>query len=248
MKITLTKTTKVVLVSILGIALLFLGTCTFMERKNMWTILELNVEIFPPDFNLKLAKEKGIGSKRNYTKVQDNYAMLLSAYLNSLYDFASADAYLDSKGFQPIEDGNYYYNRGIPGSKYFYLRNNIHVERLSLEHIAYLKGDLASDDAKGIEIVKETYEEVLAIRFSWADGERYNSSYDRGSGGDRMPNTAIVFYVDYGNTYDDVEHYDNEKKDARMIDGLSQAIIAALQPSFTVDVVAFDKQWMGRPL
>ena len=107
--------------------------------NNMRSITEVNSEIYPDDFDLGLAKLKGIGAASDYREVQENYYVLLSAYLCSLYDFSAADALLDSEGFKPIEDRDYYYNRSLLGSKYFYLRNNIHVERLSVAQIIYLK-------------------------------------------------------------------------------------------------------------
>jgi hypothetical protein len=215
----------------------------------MTSITEISKDIYPDDFDLALAQEKGIGTQAEYVKVQENYGMLLSTYLNGLYDFASADASLDAKGFQPIEDGDYYYNRSIPGSKYFYLRNNIHVERLAQEQIDYLKGSISNPaDAKGIQIVKDTYKEVLAIRQDFAKGDEYLTSYSKRPLplDELFSNTAMVFYVEYKNIQaDNDEYWNNRRQEAVFVDEISKDIIDAFYPALNVDTIILNQSWQG---
>ena len=220
-----------------------------LDDSNMKLITEVNKEIFPDDFDLGLAKLKGIGAASDYREVQDNYFVLLSTYLCSLYGFSSADAILDGEGFKPIEEGDYYYNRSLLGSKYFYLRNNIHVERLSVAQIIYLKNDtLATDDPEGIQIVKDTCEKVLAVHFLGTEEDEYITSYSTGSGDLGIPNKAIVFYVDYQDLYrgstNTQKYLESCKRDAKTIDDLSREIRAALQPEFNVEVLIKNQQWI----
>ena len=220
------------------------GVC--MGGCTMGSILEIDKEIYPDDFDLGLAREKGIGSKADYERVQQRYQELLGSYLGGLYDFSAADALLDAQGFQPAEGGGYYRGRSIPTSRYFYLRNNVHVERLSAEQIAYLKGSAAgSDDPVGVQIVKDTCEEVLAVRLSFANAEEYNTSYQKGSGyRGTVPNTAIVFYVEYKDIKPNNESYAAlGQQEALVVEGISQHIILALEGSFDVDVIVFNESW-----
>jgi hypothetical protein len=171
--------------------------------------------------------------------------MLLSSYLNGLYDFGSVDARLSVEGFVPAEEGDYYLRRSLLGSRYFYLRNNIHVERLTVEQISYLKGERAADDAQGLQIVEETCEEVVAVRLSFAQNDEYLTSYHNNSRGDQLtPNTALVFFVDYQNTQADTEEYWlAREQEALLIDEISREIAAALQPSFKVEIVFLNQEW-----
>ena len=224
-------------------AAIFLGGC------QMKSVTEINKDIYPDDFDLTLAQQKGIGSEKDYVKVQDNYAMLLGSWLNSLYDFQAADAKLDAEGFLPPEEErqDYYYTRAIPGSKYFYLRNNIHVERLSQEQIDYLKSDITDPaDPQGLQIVKDTCEDVLAVRLDFmSDVENYMTSYHNSSRGDQfVPNTALVFYVDYRHSQaHGQEYWDSNNRSKALTDEVSQEIITALQPSFDVDIIIFNQVW-----
>ena len=225
-----------------------LGGCSLLGIRTLVSINQIDSAIYPDDFDMALARQKGLDTVSSYKQVQDNYFVLFSTYLCSLYDFSAADAYLDSEGFEPIDKGDYYYDRSLLGSKYFYLRNNVHVERLSVEQIAYLKNDtLAADDQEGMRIVKDTCEEVLAVHLTSNDDDEYFTSYTRSSAEPTIPNKAIVFYVDYKNLYRDTtdtqEYLAGRKGAAATVDGLSREIKGALQPEFDVEIIIRDQQW-----
>ena len=245
----MSKVIRVVLaLCLLLVGVMPLGGCSLMGIRTLVSVGQIDRAIYPDDFDMALARQKGLDTVSSYKQVQDNYFALLSTYLCGLYDFSAADALLDSEGFKPIEEGDYYYNRSLLGSKYFYLRNNIHVERLSVEQIAYLKSDsLAPDDPQGIQIVKDTCEEVLLVHYLWVNGDYYEVSYKRGSSEPTIPNTAIVFFVDYENLYRDTtdtqEYLAGRKGAATTVDGLSREIKAALQPEFGVEILVKDQQW-----
>lgn len=223
---------------------------TYTGCTPLLSIQQINEEIYPNDFDLTLARDKGIGSKRAYQKVYDNYSRLLSAYLNSLYSFSSLDEGLENKGLVPEDDLGYYLDSSQLGSKFLYLRNNIHVERLSEEDINYLKQDnIGTNDEEGLRIVKETCEEVLAVRLrSAGDTKEYKTSYHDSCRGDKfVPNTALVFFVEYVDMHtgdlSTEEYMRLRSADKKAVDDVSEEIIDALQPSFDVEVIIQNQQW-----
>jgi len=242
------KVIKVVLaLCLLFAGMMSLGGCSLLGIRSLMSINQIDRAIYPEDFDMALARQKGLDTVSSYKQVQDNYFVLFSTYLCSLYDFSAADAYLDSEGFEPVEKGDYYYNRSLLGSKYFYLRNNVHVERLSGEQIIYLKNDtLAADDPEGMQIVKDTYKDVLAIHYTWPEDGEYDTTYQRYGGDHSTPNTAIVFYVEYKDRWMGSDNYfAHLREDAGVIRDLSSGIKMELQPSFEVGIVFYNPVLLG---
>ena len=104
-----------------------LTSCSFLNQVIVLNkATDISTEIYPDDFDFVKAASKGIGTKRAYTQLQDRYLTLLSGWLTTLFDFSSIDQTLADADVTPVTQQDYYASRSQLGSKYIYLRNNIH--------------------------------------------------------------------------------------------------------------------------
>lgn len=208
----------------------------------MKSITEISKEIYPQDFDLDKAKEKGIGNKNDYEEVQKNYLIYFSMYLDSLYDFSAIDDQLSDEGFQPVKQKNYYFNRSELNSEYIYLRNNVHCENLMKEQIDFLRKKVqGSLKEEGIALAKETYVEVLSARSDFFEAD-FKLSYIGGTALRNMvPNTALLFYLQFDDIKKNDETYlEEDRKEQEKLETLSNDIVQELESELDVEVYIFN--------
>ena len=211
---------------------------------------DISTEIYPDDFDFVKAASKGIGTKRAYTQLQDRYLTLLSGWLTTLFDFSSIDQTLADANLTPVTDQDYYSSRSQLGSKYIYLRNNIHPERLSTEQIKALQEETTPENyEQQLAIVKQTYVDVLAVKYDYPPDlpEEYITSY--GTPGNQLlhvPNTALVFYLRYEepNTDDHEAFLAMERHTKTVVTGVAEQIQQALSTDTHTDVVILDGDYL----
>ena len=206
---------------------------------------DISSDIFPDDFDMGAAADKGIGAKDAYVLVQYRYLTVLSDWLKSLFDFPSIDRDLADADLAAITKPNYYRVRDQLSSKYVYLRNNIHPERLTVEQIDLMREETTPENRElQLDVVKQTYADVLAVQYAeMGPDAEYITSY--GSPGDQslhVPNTALVFYL----SYDTPDIRDDDAYDAMLrrtetaVTGVSERIQRALSTQIDTDVVILD--------
>ena len=94
-----------------------------------------------------------------FLELQFKYRKGISLYLSQFINFKKIDEEIEKIGIPIIEDSeyNFYHRNSFFGSKYLYLRNNIHLERLSDEELEKLKEDGFNE----LNFYKDTYEKVM---------------------------------------------------------------------------------------
>jgi len=94
-----------------------------------------------------------------FLELQFKYRKGISLYLSQFISFKKIDEEIDKLGIPIVEDSkyNFYHRNSFFGSKYLFLRNNIHLERLSDEELEILKSDGFND----LDFYKDTYKKVL---------------------------------------------------------------------------------------
>lgn len=227
------------------LSLLFISGCSL--RPPMKSISEISSEIYPLDFDLEEAEEKGIGKKEDYLLVQKNYLNYLSIYLNSLYDFKEIDKTLKENDFELLKEKPYYFRISELGSEYIYLRNNVHCERLTEEQIVSLKDSENLNEDQGIDLVKSTYVEVLSVKpDNFANTSKL--SYTQGSNIENVvENTALVFYVNYKtpvfNSKDKESYVEINKKNKLVLESISKDVSSALSKELREKIYVFYAGW-----
>ena len=115
--------------------------------------------IFIPDSIDKEKKEKLGMSAQDFLQCQILYKQLFEKLIFSTINASRIDDLIHKNHYNiPIvEDSgyNFYHKYSKLGSKYLFLRNNIHIERLTLEEINELKNQ------PGKEFFNKTYSRVL---------------------------------------------------------------------------------------
>ena len=212
----------------------------------MHSARDLSSDIFPDDFDMGEAADKGIGAKDAYVLVQYRYLTVLSDWLKSMFDFPSIDRELADADLAVVPMQDYYRGRDQLGSRYIYLRNNIHPERLSVEQIATLREETMPENReRQLDVVKQTYVDVLAVQYADEEPDaRYITTYERHFGGTSydVPNTALVFYLSYKepHTEDDAAFDAKERRTETAVTGVSERIQRALSSEIDTDVVILD--------
>ena len=211
---------------------------------------DISTEIYPDDFDMEKAADKGIGRKGTYTQLQEKYLTLFSGWLTTMFDFSSIDQTLADANLTPVTQQDYYSSRSQLGSKYIYLRNNIHPERLSTEQIKALQEETTPENyEQQLAIVKQTYVDVLAVKYDYPPDlpEEYITSY--GTPGNQLlhvPNTALVFYLRYEepNTDDHEAFLAMERHTKTVVTGVAEQIQQALSTDTHTDVVILDGDYL----
>ena len=228
-----------------------LTSCSFLNQVLVLNkATDIATEIYPDDFDFVEAASKGIGTKRAYTQLQDRYLTLLSGWLTTLFDFSSIDQTLADANLTPVTDQDYYSSRSQLGSKYIYLRNNIHPERLSTEQIKALQEETTPENhEQQLAIVKQTYVDVLAVKLNFGDPDttNYITSYENTGGNSfAVPNTALVFYL----RYEDPNIKDNEvfrawrNNSKTVVTEVAEQIQQALSTDIHTDVIILDGDYL----
>lgn len=90
-----------------------------------------------------------------FIKVQIKCRSEIEKIIMSFLNFENIDNNLEQYNIPIIEDKeyNFYHKFSTFGSKYIYLRNNIHVERLDLEDINYIKKCIISNDSLSSDFI-----------------------------------------------------------------------------------------------
>ena len=97
-------------------------------------------------------------TKDEFLDLQIKYKHGFEEYLKTIIDFNEINSYILMSGnLHKIEDEdrNFYKKYSSLGSDFFYLRNNIHIERLDVYELGTLKGNPDKD------FYEKTYEKVL---------------------------------------------------------------------------------------
>ena len=145
-----------------------------------------------------------------YNKLYINYKKILDYYLVNKYYLKKYEEMLDNSGlsFVPVADSkkDFYQQNSFMNLKYFYLRNDLAIEKLSLEDIDTIVNlkdeELVRPSSDLINIIKRTSKDVL----NSSNGTSKTINY---YGGDfyGFPPNIIVFGVRYE------EHENNINKD-----------------------------------
>lgn len=205
----------------------------------------------PISFDFESARNLGLIGKgdaltERYLTAQAIYKAAFYSFLDKTADISQYEKMLDDSGyvFTPVEPGeqNVYQRYGSYGSRFIYLRNNFHIERLGAADLSLL--DAADDDGALAGLAERTFKDVIAVRSPGDGGGVYDVVYDTGVlyGAAKAPNDALVLCLAYGWEFDDagkLVSIDNEKAKETVSGGVSAAIQAQLSELLGLRVVVF---------
>lgn len=129
----------------------------------------IDFKYIPDSYNYNILKNNKI-DKNKFLKLQIKYRTEFERLLINIVDFKKIDDYIDNFKFDiPVVDDfdyNFYHKFSTLGSKYIYLRNNIHIENLSFDEINIIDNSLKDNAYLDYNFLRATFKKVL-----YEDGE-----------------------------------------------------------------------------
>ena len=172
-------------------------------------------EIRPLNFDIYIAEEKGLAVDRAFTReylyMQALYRKALEHYLAQRLNLARFDEMLGRNrlAITPVsEDFMQFHQRySTFGFSFIYLRNNLPIERLSLEDLDILRGYINAESfditEELLELAARTFQHIILFNGD-REPDSLVSSYLAIPL--TMPNNALVLVIDY-------DHDDNSSWD-----------------------------------
>lgn len=121
-------------------------------------------KFFPNSYNYSLIKDKEI-SFEHFLNLQIKFKNDFEKLLINIIDFVKIDNYINSFGNEipNINDFeyNFYHKFSSLGSKYIFLRNNVHIENLSLEEIDVINAAIIDNVDLDSKFLLNTFSKVL---------------------------------------------------------------------------------------
>lgn len=152
--------------------------------------------LVPSLFNMSLANEKNLVTAG---KLNDNYYLLYSVYyyyleicLSKFLDIEELEKKIneDQPNFVPVEDKDKDIYQSLSNNKYFYIRNTLYVEKLSLDDIKYLLSLDGRIEERAINIISNTFKDVITSSIHGTD--LFNVSYGPNYSQYRAYNKSLV--------------------------------------------------------
>ncbi|MGL4697377.1 hypothetical protein [Enterococcus larvae] len=215
---------------------------TSSTGKTEQVLSKLQTQSKPMTYDIELAETKGLAENGHLSETFDQvytmYRKVFENYLIGQLDISDFDQKLQdsSLGYSPVEESEQtiYQKDSSLDTTYIYLRNNLHIERLSTEELEIfrnLKGDpefLENDKLKAI--VESSYPKVIPL-YDREDKE-LETSYDP-SGNPSVLNRALVFEVAYKVDFDGQGNIIDRENEAAKKEYLETIIIPEMTAAFS---------------
>lgn len=186
------------------------------------------------DFNFELAENKGYSTSKEhitseYLDLQSKYNQVLSVFLEEKLSIAQLNGQLEALGTTIVPKTSiseinsvegYYRNNSYLNSDYFYLRNNIKVERLEKSDVELLNSldiNNPADKEKLIDMVSRTFIDVLKVETIKPKHEDYNVMYTNG-GSEIVNHKAIIFWLSTKTDRIDGDEADRQRDNKKLDD------------------------------
>ncbi len=176
--------------------------------------------------------------KEDYLRKYILYMNLLIEYLIKKTDIKKYDDLLkeDSHNFISIKDKDMdiYQKLGSNYFKYFYIRNNLHLDRLTKEEDLYLnKKDIIFDD-KTYNFIESTFEKVI-----FEDSKDYLVNYGVIAKGTLAPSKALVIGVRYDefnlNGMSDIDWDLNYQEQTKILNKIIESLESNIKNNLNID-------------
>lgn len=183
--------------------------------------------------------------KENYLNLYYLYNSLLVKYLINYYNLKEFDDIIlnSEDGFKEIEEENYdiYQYLSSEYLKFFYIRSNLHIERLNYEELNYLynkyKNDNIDLDDDASKFIENTVSRVIPEMI----GESFEINYGPDDIKFFRPNNSLIIGVRYDNYYRKKDENDEDWEERRLsqirfIDDLSAFVQSRINKKFVLPV------------
>ncbi len=210
--------------------------------------------------NYPLAEQKGLIKGEDDSLYQQVYALYqkgLDAFLlqnTSLrkYEEKLTNSPLDF-GVMPQEKRNSFHKNSYLGLDYFYVRNFLFIEKLSLEDLNVLIEKVSQNneviDERILEIVKRTFKDVIVDNYR--DGvykEHTTTCYGHFIPSNIVPSSHLVIALQYGKnnkTYERDDFYRNQQAKDQFLKELVEEMKKELESILNIEVTVLVRTFVG---
>ena len=168
----------------------------------------------PRSYDLEEAYIKGLTENSDrfsplYCILQARYREVLSKYLLRKLPLESFDKEIGENElcFLPVEAKRQsaYQFYDCLGLKYFYLRNNLHIERLSVDELELLKSSISEQSSENEDavarLVESSWKKIISIS---EEAEKFTQIYEMNLQGNKeAPGNALVFELATMSSFDE---------------------------------------------
>lgn len=194
--------------------------------------------LIPANYNLELGIEKGIGNEDGFTnaffEIQSLYRSILENYLLQEFSLSDFDKKIQNilvdTTSSPEYKMDFYQKYSSFSLDYIYLRNNIYIERLSLEDINLFKEYFNEDTTKNIsidqltEIVLKTYPTILMFYPNQSADMKILLENGPTDVATTINNQDIIFYISVSPTTLEDGHSVNQENYNNTVSQIKQLI------------------------
>jgi hypothetical protein len=172
----------------------------------------------PRSYNLEEACKKGLTENPDrfsllYCILQARYREVLSKFLLGKLPLESFDKEIGESelGFLPVEAKrqSVYQFYDCLGLKYFYLRNNLHIERLNTDELELLKNSISEQSSENEDavtrLVESSWKKIISIN---EEAGKFTQIYEMNLQGNKeAPGNALIFELATMSSFDENGNY-----------------------------------------
>ena len=195
--------------------------------------------------NESLAREKNLiidNDKTKYEDLQKKYKYLLEYYLNTKIDFKKYEDLIDNCKLYIGKNPKYKTLNEYLNLNYFFLINNLFVEKLSIEDINLILTKFNKDnvDNELINLVERTYKDIIYGNYMKGEyqSDIYKVCYGAFIPSNFVDNDALIFKIYYGKNLIDLsgqEFVDLHKKQLEFFNDIINQIKEEVKNTLNVN-------------
>ena len=119
---------------------------------------------YPDSYDINKISQLNL-SEELFLRMQEQYKKSFEILLSKIFNFESIDKYIDSSNILiptiDDEEYNFYHKNSFLKSKYLFLRNNIHIENLTVNEIETINNCIIANKELDIQFLINTFKRVL---------------------------------------------------------------------------------------
>ena len=197
-------------------------------------------EFYPNSFDFKLATEKGLANNNELTEkfemLEKKYRKYLQIYMCNMLNLTDYDEKIKESelNFVPCQEELKDYYQKQSNLKYMYIKNNMHIEKLTQEDMNLLA--TSSNDNELLQLVARTFLEVIKIEV--IDGKyipgKFQTQYFKGydTMATILPNDSVIIVIKEGHEKTNFNNLEELRSSLQEKDKFINQLITDMKTSF----------------
>ena len=178
--------------------------------------MNTNTKYFPNSFDIELAITKGLALNNElnerFIRLENKYRKYFMKYIYETLNLEKYDKEIEDSNlkFCSCEEEFQEYYQKESNLKYIYIKNNLHIERLSDNDLQIL--ETSEDEKELLDLIKNTYEEIIKIKClnGKKTPEKFLTQMFKGydTRSTMLPNDALIIIIREGREKNKFNNYE----------------------------------------